>query len=36
MPEYFNQFYENVVASLPNILTAILIFAISCIRCEDC
>jgi small-conductance mechanosensitive channel len=29
MPEYFDQLYENVVASLPNVLTAILIFVVS-------
>lgn len=29
MPEYFNQFFEKVVASLPNVLTAILIFIVS-------
>ena len=29
MPEYFNQLFDKVVASLPNVLTAVLIFAIS-------
>ena len=29
MPEYFNQFFEKAVASLPNVLTAILIFVAS-------
>ena len=29
MPEYFNQLFEKVVASLPNVLTAILIFVVS-------
>ena len=26
MPDYFNQFLDKVVASIPNLLTAILIF----------
>jgi len=29
MPDYFNQFFEKVVALLPNVLTAILIFVVS-------
>jgi small conductance mechanosensitive channel len=29
MPDYFNQLFEKVVASLPNVFTAILIFVLS-------
>ena len=29
MPDYFNQLIDKVIAALPNVLTAILIFAIS-------